>query len=258
MNAYMLTGDDRYLQPWRDQIAAVNQNVKMIDGKPHYPRMYGDQGWYDFRPSPYQVGVRQIAYLSMKPEDRAAVAGDAWYRYLDGKNPGYPEAVLRGDLARVRERVRGLRHDKTTPDTRLADDPMKYNPASITSLLQLMMGGMHPGHCGSVLHARLRYFDPVRRRAGIPDGVSALVEKLSDKSVTILLVNTNQLTSRELIVQAGSYGEHTFQDVTSGETTTDINGPNLLVRLQPGCGSRLTFSMSRFSRPPTLAFPWAQ
>jgi len=258
MNAYMLTGDDRYLQPWREQIAAINKNVKLIDGKPHYPRMYGDQGWYHFSPSPYQVGVQQIYYLSMKPEDRVAVAGDAWHRYLAGENPGYPETVLRRDLARVRDRVRGLRHDKTTPDTRLADDPMKYNPASITSLLQLMMGGMHPGHCGSVLHARLRYFDPVKRRAGMPDGISALVEKMTNDSVTVLLVNTNQLTSRELIVQAGSYAEHTFRDVTSGDTTTTINGPNLLVRIQPGCGSRLTFSMSRFTRRPTLAFPWAQ
>jgi len=258
MNAYMLTGDDRYLQPWRDQITAINKNVKMIDGKPHYPRMYGDHGWYDFHPSPYQVGVRQIYYLSMKPEDRVAVAGDAWHRYLAGQYPGYPEAVLRSDLARVRDRVRGLRHDKTTPDTRLADDPMKYNPASINSLLQLMMGGMHPGHCGSVLHARLRYFDPVKRRSGIPDGISALVEKLTDDSVTVLLVNTSQLTSRELIVQAGSYGEHTFRDVTGGDTTTEINGPNLHVRLLPGCGSRLTFSMSRYSRRPTLSFPWAQ
>ena len=258
MNAYMLTGDDRYLQPWREQIAAINKNVKLIDGKPHYPRMYGDQGWYHFSPSPYQVGVQQIYYLSMKPEDRVAVAGDAWHRYLAGENPGYPETVLRRDLARVRDRVRGLRHDKTTPDTRLADDPMKYNPASITSLLQLMMGGMHPGHCGSVLHARLRYFDPVKRRAGMPDGISALVEKMTNDSVTVLLVNTNQLTSRELIVQAGSYAEHTFRDVTSGDTTTAINGPNLLVRIQPGCGSRLTFSMSRFTRRPTLAFPWAQ
>ncbi|MCP3696573.1 MAG: hypothetical protein GY917_30540 [Planctomycetaceae bacterium] len=258
MNAYMLTGDDRYLQPWRDQIAAINKNVKMIDGKQYYPRMYGDQGWYDFHTSPYQVGVRQIYYLSMKPEDRAAVAGDAWYRYLAGKNPGYPESALRNDLARVRDRVRGMRQDKTTPDTRLADDPMKYNPASITSLLQLMMGGMHPGHCGSVLHARLRYFDPVKRRAGMPDGVSALVEKLSDDSVTVLLVNTDQLTSRELIVQARSYREHTYRDVTNGEAATSINGPHLRVRLKPGCGSRLTFSISRYTRRPTLAFPWLQ
>ncbi|MFP6618473.1 MAG: hypothetical protein VB877_03935, partial [Pirellulaceae bacterium] len=224
MNAYMLTGDDRYLQSWRDQIQAVNKNVKMIDGKPHYPRMFGDQGWYDFRPSPYQVGIRQIYYLSMKPGDRKAVAGDPWHRYLAGDNPGYPEAALRSDLSRVRERVRGMRHDKTTPDTRLADDPMKYNPASITSLLQLMLGGIHPGHCGSVLHARLRYFDPVKRRAGIPVDVAALVEKLTDDSVTVLLVNTNQLTTRELIVQAGAYGEHSFRNVTAGDTTTAING----------------------------------
>ena len=50
-NAYLLTGDDRYLDVWRRQIDAVNAQKKVIDGKTQYPRMYGDQGWYDFTPT---------------------------------------------------------------------------------------------------------------------------------------------------------------------------------------------------------------
>ena len=258
MNAFMLTGDDRYLQPWRDQIAAVNKNVKMIDGKPHYPRMYGDKGWYSFQSTPYQHNARELYYLSMKPEDRTRAGSDAWFEYLEGKNPSYPVTALRNDLQRVRTRVQGLRKDNTTPDTRLADDPMKYNPASVTSLIHLMLGGIHPGHRGSVLHCRLRYFDPVERRAGVPQDVAALVEKMNSDSVVVSFVNTNQLKSRELILQAGGYREHEFKTVTVGNKTIEIDSPYLRLRLKPGCGQRLTLKMSRYNKHPTLDFPWTQ
>ena len=145
MNAYLLTGDDRYLQPWRDQIDAVNSNVKVIDGKKQYPRMYGDEGWYAFTTSPYGPNLAELYYLSMQKKDRERLGANAWHAFLEGDNPGYPEQVLRSDLQRVRDRVQGLRKDSTTPDTRLADDPMKYNPASVSSLIELMLGGIHPG-----------------------------------------------------------------------------------------------------------------
>src|SRR5205807_4863753 len=32
MNAYVLTGDDRYLEPWRKQIDAINAKKKVQDG----------------------------------------------------------------------------------------------------------------------------------------------------------------------------------------------------------------------------------
>ncbi|MGH1559154.1 hypothetical protein ACRAWD_18630 [Caulobacter segnis] len=38
---------------------------------------------------------------------------------------------------------------------------------------------------------RLRWFDPERRRAGVPPDVAALVEKLSDDETVVTLVNTN-------------------------------------------------------------------
>src|SRR6267143_1827687 len=46
MNAFLVTGDDRYLDVWRKQIDAVNANQKTVDGKTVYPHMYGEQGWY--------------------------------------------------------------------------------------------------------------------------------------------------------------------------------------------------------------------
>ena len=50
MNAYLLTGDDRYLDGWRKQIDA-HQRHKKDDRRPgHVPHMYGDKGWYDYVP----------------------------------------------------------------------------------------------------------------------------------------------------------------------------------------------------------------
>src|SRR5256885_6522393 len=101
-----------------------------------------------------------------------------------------------------------MRRDETTPDTRLADDPMKSNQASVHALLALTMGGVHPGVGGNSLVARLRYFDAERRRPGLPEDVAALVERLSKDEAVVTLVNVNQLQARTLVVQGGAYGEH--------------------------------------------------
>ncbi|MEO1997963.1 MAG: hypothetical protein ABGZ17_22105 [Planctomycetaceae bacterium] len=256
MNAYALTGDDKYLQAWRQQAKIVNSNSKLVDGRRMYPSKYGDQGWYNYAPAPFAPAAMGTYYLSMDAQDRERVAGNAWLQYLAGRNPGFPEQALRADFARVRQRHQGMLDDKTTPDTRLADDPMKYNPCSVSSLIQLMLGGIHPGHLGSILHCRLRYFDPVERRAGLPDDVAALVDRLTSDEVAVTLVNTSQVSPRTVVVQAGGYGEHQFVDVTHGQHTLPINARKLTVRLAPGCGDRLVFRMRRFANQPTLALPW--
>lgn len=256
MNAFLLTGDDRYLDVWRKQIDAVNGNQKVVDGKTLYPHMFGDQGWYDYTPAKYDSHVLEIAYLSMKPADIARLPGNGWLDYLAGKQPGYPEASLRRDLARIRERVGAMRNDTTTPDTRLADDPMAYNPASVQSLVELMLGGIMPPHNASVLNCRLRYFDPVTRRAGIPDDVAALVDGLTSDGVALTLVNVNQLEPRTVVIHAGGYAEHEFSSATFEGRDLAIKGPHLTIRLAPGAGTRLTITMRRHVNRPTLQFPW--
>ncbi|MBQ17532.1 MAG: hypothetical protein CMJ65_10450 [Planctomycetaceae bacterium] len=255
-NAFMLTGDDKYLDIWRQQIKQVNAQSKVIDGRRMTPRMFGDKGWYAFSPSPYTAGGYETWYHSMKDSDRKLFSENGWTRFLEGKNTGFPESALRGDLERVRQRVAGLRADTTTPDTRLADDPMRFNPASVSSLIQLMLGGVHPGHRGQVLHARVRYFDPVTRRAGIPDGVAALVERLSNTSVTLTLVNTDQLRPKTLIIQAGGYAEHQFHGVSVGNTKTASDSQTVTVRLAPGAGGRLVLAMKRYVNAPSMRLPW--
>jgi hypothetical protein len=256
MNAFMLTGDDRYLDPWRKQMDAVNSNKKTVAGKTVYPRMYGDKGWYDFVPARYSAGAFEIAYLSMRPEDLAQVAENPWLKYLSGNSPGFPEQALRGDLARIGKQAQDTRADTTTPDTRLADDPMAFNPASVESLIQLALGGLHPGRGGSALFCRLRYFDPKQRRAGFPEDVAALIDEMTADQVSVTLVNINQLQSRRVIVQAGGYAEHHFTSAKLGAKTVPLDSPHLDIELAPGSGARFILGMKRFAHPPTMAFPW--
>jgi hypothetical protein len=256
MNAYLLTGDDKYLDGWRKQIDKVNSNKKTIDGKVQYPHMFGDDGWYFYNPTPYQHGALEIYYLSMKADDRKRIVASPWLDYLEGKNPGYAERALRNDLERIRQRVQGIHRDTTTPDTRLADDPLKFNPASVDSMIELALGGLPPKNHGTLLFCQLRYFDPARRRAGLPEDVAALIDKLSAEEVAVTLVNTSPVAARSVLVQAGGYAEHQFLEVATDGKSSPVNRPHLLVRLAPGCGSRLVLKLRRYVHAPTLAMPW--
>jgi hypothetical protein len=199
----------------------------------------------------------EIYYLSMKDEDLARVSGDGWLSYLAGQNAGFPVASLRADLERIRSRVAGMRKDTTTPDTRLADDPMKYNPASVNSLIQLMLGGIHPGHRGAMLHCRLRFFDHLRRRAGVPENVAVLVDSMDGRNCAFTVVNTSQTEATELTVQAGGYAEHRFDVVTVNGQDHLVGGDSFRMALAPGAGARFETRMRRYVQQPRLAFPWA-
>ena len=106
------------------------------------------------------------------------------------------------------------------------------------------------------MHCRLRYFDPEKRRAGLPDDVAVLIEKMDADSVTVTFVNTNPVTGRTVTVQGGAYAEHQILRVTINGKTTGVEAPTFRVRLAPGSGSRLRLIMRRFAHPPTLAFPF--
>jgi hypothetical protein len=255
-NAFLLTGDDRFLDVWRRQIDAVNSHAKQEGGRTLYPHMYGDQGWYDYRPEPYRAGALELYYWSMKESDRRRVPREPWLAFLEGRSPTYPETALRGDFAVVRGKVQAMRRDPTTPDTRLADDPMAYNPATVGILVRLMLGGLPPKHQGEVLQARVRYFDPIRQRPGLPEDVAALVDSLKDDSTSLVLVNLNQSEPRTVIVQGGAYGEHVCEQVTAEGQAVAVSRPWFRVELAPGAGGRLTVSMKRYDAQPTVAPPW--
>jgi hypothetical protein len=149
-----------------------------------------------------------------------------------------------------------MQKDVTSPDTRLADNAMEFNPAAVGGMVQLMWGALVPGREGSLLSARLRYFDPVRRRAGVPDDVGALVSELRDDRTVVTLVNVSPTTPRTVIVQGGGYGEHQILSAELNGHTTQIYARDFTVRLAPGAGAKVTLSMKRYANPPTAKFPW--
>jgi len=264
-NALLVTGDQKYVDAWRAMIDAVNANAREIDGRRQYPSMYGPGGWYGWRSTPWNVGALEVWYWSQKPQDLARVSREsstappgpgAWVRFLGGENPAYPEQVLERDLKTIDERLTAMRRDTTPPERRLADNMLDYNPASTDSLVQLMWGGLLPGREGGLLNARLRYFDPERRRAGVPADVAALVSELSDSRTVVTLVNLNPSQPRTLIVQGGGYGEHQLLSVTAGGQTKQIDAPLMTVRLEPGCGQQLVLEMKRYANAPTVRHPW--
>ena len=118
-----------------------------------------------------------------------------------------------------------------------------------------MLGGITP-RFGEPLHCRVRYFDPASRRAGIPEDVASLVEKLSDDETTLSLVNINPLEERTVIVQGGAYAEHQLVSATVDDKTLPIDKSAFTVRLAPGAGSRIVLKMNRYANQPTLLFPW--
>jgi hypothetical protein len=255
-NALLLSGDQSYVDIWRQMIDKINANGKEENGQMVYPHMYGDDGWYEFRPAKYSQGALEVYYWSMDAADLSRLdAQGGWIGYLEGNNPGFPEAALTGDFARVRQQMEKVRNDPTTPDTRLSDNPNPFNPATVSNLCQLMMGGLQPRH-GCPLHARVRYFDPARQRPGMPQDVGALVERLGPDSMTLRLVNTDQVESRDVIVQAGAYAEHRFGRVQTDGQATDVDGSSFAVHLAPGAGATLEIGMERYVNPPTFAFPW--
>jgi hypothetical protein len=264
-NALLVTGDQKYVDAWRAMIDAVNANAREIEGRRQYPSRYGPDGWYGWRSTPWNVGTLEVWYWSQKPQDLVRVSGEAstqplgpgaWVRFLRGENPAYPEQVLERDLKTIDQRLAAMRRDTTPPERRLADNMLDYNPASTDSLVQLMWGALLPGREGGLLNARLRYFDPERRRAGVPADVAALVSELSDSRTVVTLINLNPAESRTLIVQGGGYGEHQLLSVTAGSQTKRIDAPLMTVRLGPGCGQQLVLEMKRYANAPTVRHPW--
>jgi hypothetical protein len=255
-NALLVSGDQKYVDAWRNMIAAVNANARTIDGRTEYPTMHGAEGWYGWQRNPWSVGALDVWYWSMRRDDRSRIASDPWLDFLDGKNPSYPETLLKRDVDSIPRKLAGIREDRTPPLKRLADNMLDLNPAATDSLVRLMWGALLPGREGGLLNARLRYFDPARKRAGVPDDVAALVSTLEDRKTVVTLINLNTTASRDVVVQAGGYAEHQVESVEWNGRTTAIGARDFTVRLAPGAGATLTLSMRRYVNQPTVAFPW--
>jgi hypothetical protein len=266
--AAMLTRDQRYLEPVRRQVDNIFAAGRMENGQLLVPHYYGESGgkvgWYGYREGEFfptgalgnlaettvelylwSFDANDVKRILPSPPDRRPVQG--WIDFLQGRRPGYPlealnaeqdEAVKTGE--RMRERKSGY----------------GPSPVAFESLANLTLGAANLYGSGDVLRSQVRYFDPARRRAGLPDDVAALVEKIERDSVSVTLVNTRRVSVRQVIVQMGAYGEHRAMSVTANGRKVPVDAPYFEIQLAPGAGETLTIAVKRLVNEPTLAFPW--
>ena len=256
-NALFVTGDQKYVDAWRNMMNAVNSHATTVNGRLQYPTMYGSAGWFGWQPRPWNVGALEVWYWAMRPDDQKAISEDSWIAYLNGQNPTYPETALKRDLQTIQTRLAQIRRDTTPASQRLADNMLDYNPAAVDALIRLTMGGLPPGREGGLLNARLRYFDPARKRAGLPEDVAALVSEMTDTRTFVTLVNLNKAEPRSIVVQGGAYGEHRIESAEVNGKLVSVNSPSFTLKLSPGAGAGLTLRMKRYSEKATATFPEA-
>jgi hypothetical protein len=263
-NLFLTSGDASVLATMRKQMDNLYAQKKVVDGKTTLPQMYGDprghkstgqEQWYHFTPNLHIDQLIDIYMLSMDRRDLERVPKTGWIGYLEGGEPDFPEKALRRDLEFVRKQVAEMRNDPTSADTRLADYVQGNNPAITDALSKLTLGAHLSGNIWS-LHARFRYFDPQKRRAGLPDAVAALVTKLGPDSASVTLVNTDNVELRTVVVQAGGYAEHEFTAVSVDGKEKPLAARALTVKLAPGSGATLEFRMRRYAHAPAASMPW--
>ncbi|MNH90079.1 hypothetical protein D3C73_426120 [compost metagenome] len=302
MNATLLSGDKQYLDLARGQLDKNWSLGKEEEGAWVTPNKHFDSGWTDYRRqnaiypiylwtvSMAQEDLERIQRIEipnyLKEIDLPVVSGRnpvtrketkhfigntiPWYLYMQGEYPNYPELILQANQRLIAKQLQKMRSEAGDPlnfdweDTNSIHIWQEMNPVIMESLVQLMLGApMHISH-GGLQHSRIRYFDAMLKRPGLPESVGALIDSLTDTSVTVTLVNLSLFEEREVILQAGSFGEHAFQEVSlfneQGDLvkTESVEDKWLGVHLGRGAGIKLVITMKRYVNSPTYDTPWEQ
>ncbi len=261
--ATLLSGDDRWMNLARSQIAVLRANGftdstasldpselrkrhlsdRMIEairnGVPVVPWRHDDRGWYHYREEDPHLYLN-LWFMSQSEEDwqhieRLAEAekrvhgkiGDSdleWAYFVKGLNPGFPERALKSDLKLVAHKVAVIQSEHGNPETWVDNKWLNVEPMITSNLNRLSVGGIPVDVRGEMLYSQVRYFDGKRRRAGLPKDVAALVKRIERDWVEVEVVNLNVTEPRSLVVQGGAYGEHRIRRVEF-EKAAEIQPP---------------------------------
>ena len=239
------------------------------------------EGWFEFMPM-HPSDVAHLWAMSMATEDSQRFdqirkkSGDpfainawhhtkdqgghdgAWLAYLHGDFDAYPETILRHNLDQVRARLDFMEQDQEDPAQYSDSYFQRRNPVTCEGLVQLTLGGPLPHYNGGLLVARLRHFDAQRRRPGLPPDVAALVSKMTGEKTELNLVNLSASQHQQVLVQAGSMGEHHFTEARADQAphSTPVDDNTLEISLKPRTQIVLELDMQRFVHDPTLTLPW--
>lgn len=277
--AHLLTGDDQYLDVIRSQMKVLFENsITSDDGQQVFSWRYGPDGWFDYKPMPIKW-LPHLYHASMGDEDRqmmeqvregdverdwgeassisAKGGGDqAFFHYHSGKFPEWPEKLMEFDLAQAETALERVKTESRDPKQMIADNSGIPNPVSTESLTQMMLGAPGTVYNGGLLRATVRYFDPDRKRASLPEDVSALVDQLGPDTVGFQLVSLSRNETRRVTVQAGAFGEHQFTAATHEGTTSTVDSKYIEVTLPPGASVQVKCGLNRFANRPSYAMPW--
>ncbi|HEY5231619.1 MAG TPA: hypothetical protein VIJ11_12115, partial [Galbitalea sp.] len=140
---------------------------------------------------------------------------DAWFTYLEGDNPEYPELILATAQYQVRRRLALIEKFGNKPvDEADIHIWQLVQPIVTEALTHLTLGGPQVIYNGGQLQTRIRWWDSVGRRAGLPADVGALVSSIDPKATIVEVVNLSASHQREVILQAGAYAENQIETVT--------------------------------------------
>lgn len=299
-NAVLLTGNMECLKLARSQMDMLWNLRKQEAGAWVVPSRHYDDGWRDYRPDHpmfpiylWNISMQeedaeraerggQVDQRFGKPDNRYQSYGETigyhmgfngntvqWFRYIRGKDPGYPVQILKMNYEMICSQLEKIRSDDCDPRLRDHDKEsvsihqwQQLMPVIIEGLAQLTLGGpMHVYH-GGLHHARFRYYDANAARPGLPESVAALVESLTDKSAIVSLVNLSLLEEKKVIIQAGTFAEHCFEEAEILDDAGNvchrvaIRDKWLLVQMKTGSRIRLRCTMSRYVNPPSYETPW--
>ena len=279
---------------WVDQLDVEEEGIFVV------PYRHNDEGWFDYQPmSP--VYPTAIWNMTMDPADWERIEAlrrvekydwrrvqgfrnkedngheQPWLRFLAGDNPDYPEEMLAATYGQVCRRLDLIREDEEDLIQVYIHHWQQLNPVITEALVQLTLGAPQIIYNGGLLHCRLRYYDAVRKRPGLPADVAALVTRLEAERTVVELVNLSPYEPRVVLLQAGGFGEHRFETVRYTERTSvypgpqpayqspeieqttvdaDVNDVYLQVKLPPATRIELDIGTARYVNEPSYKLPW--
>ena len=95
------------------------------------------------------------------------------------------------------------------------------------------------------------------KRSGLPEDVALLVDEISKTHTSVHVANIGS-ERRELVLQAGGFGEHQFISVEIEGKQIEINDKHFALTLEPGVVAHLNFTVKRFANDPTYETPWSK
>ncbi len=265
------------------------------------PYRHDDQGWFDWNPLQTSVPMA-LWHRTQDTADRARMdrlrsasadewdavrpfrdkeeAGheEPWYSFLAGEMPDYPERALAMAQTQARRRLALMEQyadvDVSEEQIHLWQD---VNPVVTEALTQLMWGGPQVVYNGGVVQARVRYYDGVEQRPGLPPDVAALVSSIDPKATVVTLINLSGTEAHRIVLQAGSLAEDDIETVAyttaaPGWTGTHaeylphplalenasltVGGPWLEVVMPASTEITLTLQLRLGVRRPAYRTPW--